>query len=162
MRKWTKNLISGPILVRLAKIWAPKLCSWVLPLLDVRNCYKLLLLSYVISRKDYHLNTRKCWKTSFWALFRPVGPKFGSLYFFKKTLPHSVTGYHGQLSSCTISGKTNDPTWENLLTDRRTDRRKREISKDTVRLTSNLQWKFLKKIEYEKVTLKQKCLQSLT
>ena len=44
-----KNLISDPILARLAQIWAPKLLLWVLPALDVRYCRKLSL--YTISEK---------------------------------------------------------------------------------------------------------------
>ena len=37
-----------------------------------------------------------------WAKFRPP-------IFFPKSLAPSVTRYHGQLSSCTIPEKTNDP-----------------------------------------------------
>ena len=47
---------------------------------------------------------------------------------FFKNLALSVTRYHGQLSSCTISEKSNDPTLRKLsgrqmdrLTDRRTE-----------------------------------------
>ena len=39
--------------------------------------------------------------------------------FFFRSLPLSVTRYHGQLSLCTISEKTNDP---NLVMDRWTGR----------------------------------------
>ena len=42
------------------------------------------------------------------------------LLFFFKNLVSSVTGYHGQLSSCTISDKNNDPTL-GKLSDGRTD-----------------------------------------
>ena len=56
-----KNLISGSILVHLAKIWAPKIFSWVLPLLDVRYCPKLP--SYSISRKTYDPDSKKWGKT---------------------------------------------------------------------------------------------------
>ena len=44
--------------------------------------------------------------------------------FFFKNLASSVTRYHGQLSSCTISEKTNDPILRKLSdgqTDRPTD-----------------------------------------
>ena len=40
--------------------------------------------------------------------------------FFFKNLASSVTRYHGQLSSCTISEKINDPILRKL-SDRRTD-----------------------------------------
>ena len=56
-------------------------------------------------------------------------PKFGPPKIFLKNLARSVTGYHGQLSLCTISEKTNDPIMKKVsdgrtgLTDRQTDRR---------------------------------------
>ena len=53
----------------------PQSFLWLLPLLDARHCCKLS--SYSIWRKTYDPNSRKWWKTSFWAWFRPVGPKFG-------------------------------------------------------------------------------------
>ena len=45
-------------------------------------------------------------------------------FFFSKILASSVTRYRGQLSSCTISEKTNDPVLRKLIdgrTDRQTD-----------------------------------------
>ena len=78
---------------------------------------------YAISGKINDPNLRKWWKTSFWVWFRPVRPKFGVANFFYKNPASSVTRYHGQLSSCTISVKTNDQSWENLVTDGRTHRR---------------------------------------
>ena len=56
-KKWKKKLISGRILARLAQIWAPKFFFVVLPLPDVRNCYKLSL--YAISRETNESNLRK-------------------------------------------------------------------------------------------------------
>ena len=50
---------------------------------------------------------------------------FFNLIFFFKNLSLSVTRYHGQLSLCTISEKTNDPILRKLSdgrTYRRTDR----------------------------------------
>ena len=84
----------------------PKFFSLLLPLLDVRHCRKLS--SYAISRKIYDPNSRKQRKTLFWAWIQACWPKFGSPNFFFKNLASSVTRYHGQLSSCTISEKTND------------------------------------------------------
>ena len=52
----------------------------------------------------------------------PLGRNLGLKSFFKN-LPSSVTRYHGQLSSCTISEKTNDPILRKL-TDGRTDEQK--------------------------------------
>ena len=101
-----KNLISGPILDCLAQIWVPNFFSWVLPILDVRYCCKLSLNA--TSTKRYDPNSRKWRKTSFWAWFRSIGPKFRLPNFFLKNLTSSITRYHGQLSSCTISEKTND------------------------------------------------------
>ena len=44
----------------------------------------------------------------------PIWPKFGTPIFLKKNLAPSVTRYHGQLSPCAISEKTNDPMWRKL------------------------------------------------
>ena len=97
-----KNLVWSPISSPLIFF------SWVLPLLNVKHCCKLSL--YAISKKTKELNVRKWQKTSLWAWFRHAGPKFG-LHFFCccKNLVSSATQYHGQLSSCTISEKNNDP-----------------------------------------------------
>ena len=66
--------------------------SWVLPLLDVRHCGKLSL--YAISKKTNDPNS----------VISPPPPP-------QKKMVSSVTKYHGhgQLSSCTISEKTNNP-----------------------------------------------------
>ena len=76
---------------------------------NFRYCRKLS--SYSISRKTYDPNSRKWGKTSFWAWFRHVGPKFGPPIFLFKNLASSVTRYHGQLSSCKILKKN---YWSNL------------------------------------------------
>ena len=65
-----------------------------------------------------------------------LGPNSGCKhFFFFKNLASSVTRYHGQLSSCTISKKTNDPILRKLSdgqtdrwTDRQMDRQTRVIS----------------------------------
>ena len=49
------------------------------------------------------------------------GPSFGPQNFFFKNLASSVTRFYGQLSSCTILEKTNNPILRKL-SDRRTDR----------------------------------------
>ena len=139
-----KNLISGPILDCLAQIWVPNFFSWVLPILDVRYCCKLSLNA--TSRKRYDPNSRKWRKTSFWAWFRSIGPKFRLPNFFLKNLTSSITRYHGQLSSCTISEKTNDSILRKFSdwrkdgrTDGQTDRQTRVVSWNAVRLTSSVQ-----------------------
>ena len=146
------------ILAHLAQIYAQKTVLWVLPLLDVRHCCNLLL--YAISRKKYDPNSRKLWKTSFWAWFRPNGPKYGPPKFFFKNLAASLTRYHGQLLSCKIPEKTNDSVLRKLSdgwmdrqidwrtqTDRKTDRWKwfyrtlshwRQASKNKQTLTKSL------------------------
>ena len=93
-----------------------------MPLLDARNCGKLSLCA--ILRKTNEPNFRK-WqkKTSFGPGFGPFGPNLGCLFFFKNLAP-SFTRCHGQLSSCTISEKTNDPILGKLSDgqkDRQTD-----------------------------------------
>ena len=52
----------------------------------------------------------------------PVGPNVGPPKIFFKNLASSVTRYHGQLSSCTISEKSNDRILRKL-SDERTGRR---------------------------------------
>ena len=66
----------------------------------------------------------------------PLGPNLGcQFFFFPENLTLSVTRYYGQLSSCTISEKTNDPIltklsdgWTDGRTDRQADGRMRVIS----------------------------------
>ena len=60
---------------------------------------------------------------SFGSDFGTFGPNSGRqfFFFFKKNLAPSVTRYHGLLSSCTISEKTNDAILRKL-SDGRTDR----------------------------------------
>ena len=108
-----KNLVLGSILAPLAQIWAPKIFSWILPVLDVRHSCKLSL--HTISGKTNEPNLRKWKKTQFWTWFWPIGPKFRLLFFFKK-----VTRYHGQPSSCIISEKTDDPILRKIC-DKHTD-----------------------------------------
>ena len=88
-----------------AQIWASNFFSWVLPLLDVRHFRKLS--SYPSLRKTYGLNSIKLWH-HFGSDLGPWGSKLGC-HSFSKNLATSVTRYHGQLSWCTISEKTNDP-----------------------------------------------------
>ena len=86
-------------------------------------CCKLSL--YAISKKTNEPNLRKWEKPSFGPDFHPFGPNLSCQIFFFKNLVRSVTRYHGQLSSCTISEKTNDPILRKLIgeqMDRWTDR----------------------------------------
>ena len=53
-------------------------------------------------------------KPGFGSDYWPIWPKFRTPIFFKKNLVLSVTRYHGQLSPCAISEKTNDPIWRKL------------------------------------------------
>ena len=50
------------------------------------------------------------------------GPNSDRRFFFKKNLASSPTRYHGQLSSCTVSEKSND-SFLRKLSDGRTDGR---------------------------------------
>ena len=65
---------------------------------------------------------------------------FGPRNFCFKNLTRSVTRYHGQLSSCTIPEKTNDPILRKL-SDGRTDARidGRVTSEEAARLTPSVQ-----------------------
>ena len=88
LEKKVKHLISSPIL-------GPQFFLYVLCLLDVRHCSKLLL--YAISRKTYDQNSRKWQKTSFWVWFRLVGLLFFFFFFSKLWFCQSldiIVSYH--------------------------------------------------------------------
>ena len=107
----------GLNLARLTQIWAPIFFSCL-----VRHYNKLSF--YAIPRKAYDPNSRKQKKISFWARFRPAGSIFEPPTFSFKNLVSSVTRYYDEISSCTISDKTNDPIlrkFSDLPTDRQTD-----------------------------------------
>ena len=91
---------------------SPNFFSWILPLLDIRYCCKVSL--YAISKKTYQPSLRKCQKKPSWAQLWPIWSKFGPTI-----LASLVTRHRGQLSSCTISKKTNDSILIKL-SDRRT------------------------------------------
>ena len=96
-----KNLISGPILVRLAQICPPPPHP------------KKLLSKLNINGK----------KISFGPDLGPLDQNSGSQFFFKN-LALSVPRYHGQLSSCRLSEKASDSVLRKLgdgRTDRQTD-----------------------------------------
>ena len=65
------------------KFGPPKNFSWILPLLDVKNCCKLSL--YAFSRKTNEPNLRK-WqkKPSFGPNFGPIGPHLSPKNFFRE------------------------------------------------------------------------------
>ena len=75
-------------------------------------------------------------KRHFGSNLGPLGPNSGrQFFFFFKNLASSVTSYYGQLSSCTITEKTNDPILRKFSdgqidrwTDGQTDRWTRVIS----------------------------------
>ena len=86
---------------------APKFCSCVLALLGLRHVANYHRVQF---QGKLMIQTQKNGKkNSFWTWFSPVRPKFGQPKFFLKNLALPVTKYHGQLSSCTILEKTNDP-----------------------------------------------------
>ena len=121
----TKNLLSGPILACLVIIWAPKFFYMGFAYTRCQICRKLS--SYSISRKTYDPTQEKCEKPDFEPDLAPLAQiRAGPSKFFFFNLASSVTRYHGQLSSCTISEKTNDPILRKLSdgqTDRQTDGR---------------------------------------
>ena len=107
-----KTLILGLILIYF---------SLILPLIDVRHCCKLSFQGKLMIQ-TWEIDK----KTSVWACFRPVEPKFGirkKNFFFFKDLASSITRYHGMLSSYTRLEKTNNQFLRKLSDgpDRRTD-----------------------------------------
>ena len=103
-----KILILGLILARFwAKFGPYKVCSWNLPLQDVGNCFKLSCMQF--QGKLMNQTWENGNKPSFGSDFGTLGPNSGGQIFFSKNLAFSRTRYHGQIPSCTISEKTNDP-----------------------------------------------------
>ena len=82
--------------------------SWVLPLLDVRNCCKLSL--HAISRKTNEPNLRKWQKktTSFGPYF---GPNSVPIILFSWILPLLDLRNCCKLPLCLISRKTDEPNF---------------------------------------------------
>ena len=98
-----------------------KLMNQILPRLKVRYCCMLSL--YVNSRKTKEPNLREWQKKQVSGLILAHLAQIqaaDSLFFFKN-LALSATIYHGQLLSCTISEKTNDPILRKF-SDGQTDR----------------------------------------
>ena len=110
----------GSDFAHLAQIWASKRFLWILPLLDVRHCSKLSL--YAISRKTYDPNSYKWGKTSFWAWFRPIGPKFKPPIFFSKVWPCQSLNTKFRYQHVKYQIKLMIQSWENLVTDEQTER----------------------------------------
>ena len=111
LRKWQKTLFQAWFWLLWPKFGPKNFFSWILSLLDVRHCCKLS--AYVISGKTKEQYLRKWQRPSFGSNFGPLGPNSGC-HFFPKNLVLSATRCHGQLSSCTISEKTNDPILRKL------------------------------------------------
>ena len=121
-----ENLMSAPIWVCQALIWATVFFIYffihfiylfiyfdVSALLDVRHCPKLE--SCAISTKTNDANSKKMAKN----LILDLIYASWALFF---NLTSSVNRNHGQLSSCQISEKANDP-FLRKLNDRRTKER---------------------------------------
>ena len=107
MTKWEKKLISGPILARFAQIWAFQIffCEFYLYyMLDFVASYHCIQFQGKPMIQTQENNE----KPHFGPDLGPVDPNSGANFFFRN-LALSVTRYHGQLSLCTISEKTNDP-----------------------------------------------------
>ena len=84
-----KTLISDPV-------WVPRnFSSWVLPLLVVRQCYKLS--SYGISRKTNGQTLKNDKKPNFGSDFGPFGPNLGHQIFLQ-VLPILVIRHCSKLS----------------------------------------------------------------
>ena len=93
LRKWQKKLFSGTIL-------GPK---FFFVNFSSTRCETLLQAIILCNLKEnVWSKLKKMPKTLFWVWFRlPV--------FFFKNFTASITKYHGQLLSCTVSENTNDP-----------------------------------------------------
>ena len=95
-----KDLISCPILARLAQICPPpQNFQQVLSLLDFTNCRKLLLYAILAKKSDPNVN--KMAKN----LILGLNQVHWAARFFFKNLAPPVTRYYGQLSSCKYQKK---------------------------------------------------------
>ena len=120
-----KNVISSKILARLTQILTPKI---------FRGFYLQQMLEIVAScncmqfqEKTSNPNSRKWQKKLIFGLIQAHWTEIRDAKTFFKNLASSVTRYHGQVSSCKISGKTNDPILRKFrYTERRTDRQNNE------------------------------------
>ena len=95
--------------------WPQRSFSWILALLDVKNCYKLSL--YTLSRKTNELNLRKCKKPIFWPDFGLFWHNFCPQKFFSWVLPLTDVLNCGKLSLYATSRKTNEPNlrkWQKI------------------------------------------------
>ena len=101
-----KNPNFGP------NLHSPKLFSWVLPLLVVRQCPKLS--SYATSKKSNEPNYKKCWKKPL--ILDPILVHLAQIWaprFFLWVLPLLVVRVCSKLSSYGIYRKLMNQTWEN-------------------------------------------------
>ena len=83
-------------------------------MLDVVGRYHCMQFKVIIQNQE---NGKK---NNFRPDLGPLGPNSDCQFFFLKNLASSVTRYHGQLSSCIITEKINDPILKEF-SDRRTE-----------------------------------------
>ena len=109
-----KNLVSVRILAPLVQVWAPKFFPWILLLLDVRHYCKLSM--HATKRKTYESNLRNWQKKKLdsGVFLAHLTQIWDVKFFFLQNLTQSVTRYHGQLTSFTISEKTTYPIMRKL------------------------------------------------
>ena len=160
-----KRLILGPILARLVQIWALIFFlffgwggegGYLYQVLDIAASYHCMQYQRkrIIQTQDIGE------KTHFEHNFGTLRPKSGrdkvfqhflshfikrakillNWFFFFKNLALAVTWYHGQLSSCTISEKTNDSILRKF-SDGRTDGRTDESFHRTLSNAERPKWK---------------------
>ena len=130
-----KNLVWGPILAPLTQIWAQKF---------FRGFYMYQMLDIVANYHCMQVQGKLMTKLEKMAknlvlvpILAPLAQIWPAKFFFKNLAPR-VTRCYGQLSSCTISEKINDPI-SRKLSDGWTDIWTRVISQDALRLTSSVQ-----------------------
>ena len=112
LRKWKKTQCRARFWSLWLKFGPKKLFSQILSLLDVRHCCKLS--QHTISKKTNEPNLRKWQKTLVLGPLLTHLAKIWTTNFFFKNLAPPVPRYYGQLSSCTILEKTNDPILRKL------------------------------------------------
>ena len=106
------NTNFGPVFGPLwPKVALPKLFSWILSLLDVIHCCKLLL--YAISKKTHEPNLRKWQKLSFGANFGPFSTNLGPKTFFQRFYLYNMLEIVARYHCMQFQRKQMNETWEN-------------------------------------------------
>ena len=115
-----KNLIFGPDFWLVWRKFGPQ--KFFVGFITIIYWTLLQALHCMQFKRSYWTKLKKMSKIWFRAQFWRVWPKFGPPFYFFESMASSITRCHGQLSSCTIPEKTNNPKFRDRWTNGQTDR----------------------------------------